>query len=330
MAYAPLVENFVAVCVQALPVSILLSPRSRAWGTWRFRLGLAFLYLALPNTHEMFGTISEGQWFIALSAFLLIVAAPARSPAAHTCDTILMILCALTGPFAILLFPIAAFFWMQRRDHSTSTVAIIFSFGFLAQSLMLLTHAAGRHHPFIGISAISFLRIIAGQIYLGTLLGSNWLAPSLSLMAAGCIVAAGTAILILCARASTIEMRTLLVLSVVLLGASLASPTAFPYPPMSAWELLALHPGIRYWFFPCLSFAWLLAYGIRSSSQLLQITCGALFILMVAGLLRDYRYPAFPDMKYETYARRAESSSTGTTINIQSIPGDWHIVLIKH
>src|SRR5277367_3476945 len=59
MVYAPLVENLVAIAIQALPVSLLLSPRMERWGTLRLRMILALVYLALPNTQEMPGTISE-------------------------------------------------------------------------------------------------------------------------------------------------------------------------------------------------------------------------------------------------------------------------------
>ncbi|HEU5341048.1 hypothetical protein, partial [Edaphobacter sp.] len=53
LQHAPLIENLVAISFEALPVNLLLSSRSSAWGTLRFRIALAAIYLVLPNTGEM-------------------------------------------------------------------------------------------------------------------------------------------------------------------------------------------------------------------------------------------------------------------------------------
>ncbi len=74
LALAPLVLNLIAICAEVLPVSILLSSRSSAWGSLAFRSILAGAYLALPNSFEMHAFITDSQWLLALAAFLLLVA----------------------------------------------------------------------------------------------------------------------------------------------------------------------------------------------------------------------------------------------------------------
>jgi hypothetical protein len=77
--YAPLVENLIGIAIAAIPVNLLLSRRSAAWGTMRFRLVLAALYLLLPNTREMIGCLTNSQGILALCAFLILTAEPPDS-----------------------------------------------------------------------------------------------------------------------------------------------------------------------------------------------------------------------------------------------------------
>ena len=79
MVLAPLVLNVIAIAAQALPASLLLMGRSSEWGSFRFRALLAAAFLALPNCTEPSFGITESQWMLAFSAFLLLVAREPRS-----------------------------------------------------------------------------------------------------------------------------------------------------------------------------------------------------------------------------------------------------------
>ena len=84
LSLAPLVLNIAAVAVQALPVNILVSNRSSAWGSLGFRACLAAAYLALPNSREMTISVTSSQWILALCVFLVLTASPpAGSLGAH-------------------------------------------------------------------------------------------------------------------------------------------------------------------------------------------------------------------------------------------------------
>ena len=331
MVYAPLIENLVAIAVQTLPVNLLLSPRLERWGTLRFRGVLALLYLALPNTQEMAGTISESQWFLALSALLLLTADPAKSLAGRAFDVLLFALCSLTGPFAICLFPIAVLLWFQdqKQQRLKVAMAILFS-GATVQAAFLLTHHAGRHYPTLGANADSLARILSSQIYLGTLLGGNGLGPHLSLAVAASIAVLATAVWTACFVVSSKELRAVVIVAVLLLCASLARPIVFPPPGVTAWQQLSDVSGVRYWFFPCLAFAWSLAYGVRSSRKALGVACWCLLALLPIGLVRDFRYPAFADLHFADCVRQVEAARTGSTIVIPIRQAGWQAVLIKH
>jgi hypothetical protein len=78
LSSAPLVLNLLAMAFEVLPVNLLLSARSSAWGSLRFRALMAAAYIVLPNCSELSCGITESIWFSALCAFLLLVAAVPR------------------------------------------------------------------------------------------------------------------------------------------------------------------------------------------------------------------------------------------------------------
>ena len=107
--YGPLVENLLAIAIEAIPVMLLLSGRLRTFGTLRFRISLVVLYILLPNTQEMLATLTESQWFLAFSALLLLLAEKPASKIGCLADISVYTLCGLSSPFSLFLSPIAMF-----------------------------------------------------------------------------------------------------------------------------------------------------------------------------------------------------------------------------
>ena len=113
---APLVTNIVALAAEALPVNLLLSFRSSAWGSLRFRTLLAAVYLALPDRWEMSLGITESQWLLALSAFCCLWRCAGQQGGRYF-DLLLLLLSGLSGPFCIILLPVATFLAWKRRGR---------------------------------------------------------------------------------------------------------------------------------------------------------------------------------------------------------------------
>ena len=105
LSFAPLVLNIIEIVLQALPVNLLLSSRSSAWGSLRFRAFLAGIYLSLPNNREMCNGIAQAQWILALCAILLLTASIPKSIVGRIFDISMLLLSSLTGPFCIFLLP---------------------------------------------------------------------------------------------------------------------------------------------------------------------------------------------------------------------------------
>jgi len=331
---APLVLNIVAIAVQALPVNLLLSSRSSGWGSLRFRALLAGLYVALPNCMEMHAIVTSSQWLLALCVFLLLVSSVPKGVAARLFDISILVLCGLTGPFCVFLLPIAIFLAWKRPDRWRTAAAGVLAVSCLVQAWgLLVVDPAGRAHAALGASPALFTRILGGHVFIATLLGTNFLAmhPSPPVFVfLLCAVIGGIAIVAMCFAKSGIEMRLFILFSGVMFAASLISPAAYPPPGVSRWELLTGAGGIRYWFFPELTFAWALLWCSTSKKALLKIVGGYLLIVMCFGVVRDWRHPAFKDLHFAEDAKRFEAAPAGTEVTLPENPKGWTIQLVKH
>jgi hypothetical protein len=331
---APLILNLVALAAEALPVNLLLSARSSAWGSLRFRALLAVAYLALPNSREMTIIVTSSQWLLMLSAFLVLTATPADSAAGSVFDFLILVLCGLTGPFCFFLLPIAAFLAWRRGGRWGWMMTSVLLVTTLVQAWALLViDRSGRSHAVLGAGAALFTRILAGQIYFATLLGGNSLAANSSPVVFSillCAAIAGTALLAVCFARAGLEMRLFLVLTGMLLIASLISPAAYPPPGMSRWEMLAKVAGIRYWFFPTLVCTWSLLWAARSRIEALKAASVVLLFAMCFGVVRDWRQPALNDRHFAEYVKAFEAAPPGTVVVLPENPPGWNIRLAKH
>jgi hypothetical protein len=334
LTLAPLVLNLIAICIQALPANLLVSVRCSAWGSLRFRALLAGVYLALPNTREMLNDISQSQWPLTLCAFLLLAGSTPRSVGGRIFDISILLLCGLTGPECFFLLPIALFLAWRHRDRwrwvATGVLAALCPIQ--AWSLLNGGFSSRPHYP-LGASPAMLTRILAGDVYLGTLLGGNGLAASMStgvflFLAIAAVI--GTAIAAFCFARSAMEMRLFLLLTSTLLAASLISPTAYPPVGVSVWELLAGAAGIRLWYFPTLAFAWSILWCFQSPDVPLKIVSAVLLCVMCFGIVRDWRYPPLKDLQFKEYVKRFEAAPPGTAFIFPQNPQGWNMTLVKH
>src|SRR4051794_29122484 len=126
LQHAPLVMNLVGLLLQIAPAVFLLSSRTELWAPLRIRLLMALAYLALPNNSELDVSITEAQWHLALLACLVVLSRAPESRAGFAFDLTVLALCGLTGPFCIVLFPVAFLVWWKERTrwHLAATVAL--------------------------------------------------------------------------------------------------------------------------------------------------------------------------------------------------------------
>jgi hypothetical protein len=331
---APLVLNIIAILVQALPACLLLGARSSAWGSLRFRAVLAGVYLVLPNCAEMSFGITESQWLLAFNAFLLLVASAPKNLMARIFDLLILLLCGLTGPFCIFLLPIALFLARQRRDRWWLVPAGLFALCSLVQAWgLLIVNPSGRPKFPLGATPGMFTRILAGQVYIGALLGHNNVCVhpggGAFLVIAG-VALCGSAVVVFGFLRSSIEIRLFFLFSFALFAAALASPNCPPPAGVTVWADLAGISSIHYWFFPTLAFAWSILCCFHSRRARLKVVSAPLLLALCFGIVRDWREPAFDDLHFKEYVRKFEAAPAGTVVTIPLNPLGWDMQINKH
>jgi hypothetical protein len=111
---APLVMSVFAVAIQAWSAAFMLSGRlaDTVKPSW-IRGVLWFLIIAHPNSEEMRANMAHAQWYLALIAVAMLCATPPKSVGMRVWEVFAMLLIAVTGPFAIVLAPLA---WLGSRQ----------------------------------------------------------------------------------------------------------------------------------------------------------------------------------------------------------------------
>jgi len=333
LSSTPFVLNVLALAVQALPVNILLSARSASWGSFRFRALMAVLYLAMPNCAELGCGITESIWFFALSVFLLLVAATPKSWAGRCFDIAIFLLSGLSGPFCIFLLPIAIFLAWKRGETMRWVAASVLAVCSLAGIwCALVLDWGGRPHYVLGAGLTTFVRIIGGQIVLGTLLGGNRLAAmpgSGVLILLVCSAIVGGVICAYCFFRSAPAMKLFFLFSAEVLASSLLYPATSPGPGLSVWAKLAATANVRYWFFPILAFMWALLWCAWRRDKILKPVSLALLGVMCLTVPLGWRFPALNDTHFAEDARKFESAPAGTVMVIPGDPQGWETRLVK-
>jgi hypothetical protein len=334
LLFAPLVLNLIAMALQALPVNLLLSSRTSAWGSLSFRAMLSAMYLVLPNCFEVSWRIPNTQWLLALSALILLLAPPPRNIVGRIFDVFIVMLSGLSGPYCFPMLPISIFLVWKHRDPRRWLLACVLAASCLVQAwaLLVMDHAA-RSNQTLGASLPLLIRMLGGQIYSATILGGNRFAETpgtTSLIVLTAIALGGTAIILTCFLKSNLEMRVFQLFSAMLLAASLLSPSGAVPGQIPVWQQLTIGPGMRYWFLPTLVFAWSLLWSVRQRNPVLKWVSAVLLCLMSIGIVRDWKHPVFAKLNFPEYAKRFEVAPAGATVTIPTCPEGWNMKLVKH
>lgn len=333
LAFAPLIFNLVAIAIQILPVNLVISSRFAALiPTLKSRLLLGLVYLALPNSYEINANITNAQWHLALLACMVVLAAPSRLLIWRCFDVGVVLISALSGPFAILLTPIAAIRWWVRRQKWLFSILVILAIGALVQCLALLQQT--RTVAQLGASPKLFFKILAGQVFLSSLFGQNgyeWIMPKHSLYLPLTVLICGISLLALLYALfnAPLELRLFIIFAASIFTTALASPVVNMNSPQ--WQSMWL-PGVggRYWFMPMLAFVttliWLLS--VKKPYKFRRVAIVALAIMLV-GITLDWTYPRFADFKFGEYANKFAAAPQASKVIIPINPPNWKMELLK-
>ena len=263
---APLLFNFIALMIEALPPLFLVSTRMRNIGPLNLRCGLALLYLLVPDSSEVHANITNSQWQLDVLACLILIAQVPRSRWGRAFDVIVLAICALSTLTGALLLAVALArttgpLLFRRWTHAPASgsetrwswvQASVLAACALVQELALLSAGATRLKSALGASADKFARIVAGQIVLPVFLGRNRLYdisrdPSIITPVAFVITIVTGLIVFYALLRGTTELRCFIFFAGLVLLAALTFPNV--QPVAHQWDLF-LWPGAALLVYP--------------------------------------------------------------------------------
>ena len=333
---APLVFNLIALTIQTVPVLLVVSSRfEKLIPAFRIRLAIALFYLLLPNTAEIHGNITNSQWFLALAAFMVLVAERNDKKIWRIFDTLILILAGLSGPFSLFLVPVAAIIWNSNRNRTVLKNLIVVSSTAVIQMAGLFIMGQGeRIYLLPDLTFKLVLTILSRQVIWGSLAGINgyiWILNHISwyfwFFSVSTVLA-----LLLAAYAlmrAPIQLKFFILFGALIFAASLISPTGLP--PGNEFQFLTESTtGMRYWLIPMLAFIAILVWGMSKTNHLFVRMLSALFLAAAGfGIIQDFHHPKLIDYQYESRISEFEKLPSGEKMAIPINPYGWSMEITK-
>ncbi|MFN6436774.1 MAG: hypothetical protein RMY35_007675 [Nostoc sp. DedSLP01] len=348
LKFAPLIFNLIAIVIQILPVTFLISSRfSKLIPNINYRICLAFLYLALPGCYEVHANITNTQWRVALLIFMGLIGQSSHA-LVNLFDVVMIFIGGLTGPFSILIMPVTVFLIFAKKI-SKQKISDLFYFKFvllictaLTQFIVLNSNQIGQARlSKAGSSFLSFddakriLRILINQVFSISLFGTNltnylinvlphFLYNILNIII---LIAAIIALVYLLLK-SPLELRAFIIFAALIPFSAIA----LMFPNITVFEPVGV--GARYWFNFILAFSlgtvWLCYKAHTSKNHIVKIFALTILATMSIAIVTDWQHPPFTDFKFASYADKFVELPPGQEMIIPTNPAPWSIKLIKH
>ena len=334
LSFVPLFFNLAALAVQCLPAIYICTPRLENLGPFRVRLLLAFLCFGITGVHEVWGNLTNSQWQIALLSFLILIASPPQSRLGNWFDRVALGIGALTGPYCVLLLPIAVIVAFYRRSSRTISQLAILGVGALAQTIALLI--VGRPHlGKLGASFPLFCKLVVIRGFVPDLPASMRVARLLHLpvdswIFSCCVVVAALAVTAWIFRHGSLEMRCALLFTALMLAASLASPVVV-VGGAEQWPTMMM-PGVgeRYWFIPRLMLVVAVLWiATQRVSKWARAAGAAMMLAILISSAIHWHLVRAPGMYWDPYLHVFNALPVGAQLKIPINPPPWTLLLTK-
>lgn len=333
LASAPLFFNLTAVLLQASVAAFLVSDRSKLILTdRRSRVALAFLYLAMPHAWEVFGNLTNSQWHLALLVCLIFLSDLPSTKLGKAFDIVVVTVSALSGPFCLLIFPVAWIQVLRTKSRHYPLLAAIVTAGCAIQTISLLTSVREVQSE-LGASFELLFQMIGRHLVIGPILGIRGFAAIAKAGLWSNLTAVSVTVVAIVAGAYigykvSAELRLLLLFAVLVCIAAFGWPAVTLEP--GQWRAIAENDtALRYWFVPTFAlYACILYLAAMRESGNRRYPAFAILALCTFGAITDWRIPPLKDLSFHQHAVEFEQAPTGTVAAIPINP-DWKMELKK-
>ncbi len=317
---APIVYVYSSLVLTLLVIANVFSPRFKA----DYKPLLALSIVMVPHfTNEIFMNLSNTQWILSILLFItLLKENPGREYGnlwLQACmDLVILLLCGLTGPFCILLLPLA--FWKYKKDRSSfkAGVFMVMLLTSCIQIFYILKYAPLAESKY-SLNPAAYIVVIGwkffGNLFLGHFI-SYKLNPYFLFAVGTCIIV--TIIQFSSASKTGIKMATVCIgYGVVVLAAILYKCKVDPLILVPAGN------GPRYFYIPCVMITWSLILCMKQEVKWKRtLTKSLLILILISSLSSGFHSKPLNDYAWASYSKLI-GSKNDLTIPIN--PKGWYI-----
>jgi len=280
------------------------SPRIRFPGGWVAALAIALV----PHEGEVYLTVCNLQWIMALGLFTLTIADDPANPCQRIGESAMLALCGLTGPFIVLALPFFALRAWQRRSQWSFVLLGVAVACTLAQLPSLLNRPPSEiEQPF---APIHFAAVVSNRAIATMFVGNHSWGETVHLL----ILVGMAALLVAGLRLRRLGPAG----GNVLLASALATLLATGFKArFDTWDLSILTNGDRYFYVAKVILLWILgAFALRTAGLPRLL----LLVLLLAPLVsngRRFIYAPAEDFRWREAARQIEA---GKNVEVPILP----------
>jgi len=329
------------IAAQMAPVALMLWRGASIMPSGWARGALMCFYVGMPDSEELFISLTNSQWHLALVSFLLVVLDRPKTNGGRIAQGVALAIFGLTGPFSLLLAPIAVWHaWgvdAKSRSFALIQAAVVIGdaaiqFGFIHWGTL-----APRLPVVLGAGAMPLLRILVDRIFLGGIFGYafvhdwqiSWLWKSNFIpvmVAASGLILGGWAF-----WHGWEVFRKLTVFGALILASGLISPLSGSVA-QPAWQMMdQLGNGSRYDYMLILAwFSAVVMVAARRGKR--RFAAWAVLPWFLLGIAGDWKYD-WPNneiaKQYHKTAKLFAVAPVGAVISFPEHPANWVMTLTK-
>jgi hypothetical protein len=324
LKHAPLICALGSLLLQLMPLYLILSKRlSHVFPHPVTRMIFALVYIAGPGSYEIFGVVTNVQWYLPVWTILLFFATPSEHKYVRVIEYILLVLINLTGPFVIFLFPLYLLLSAMKALKVDYVVIAILLVTFSLQAYSVFTT------PQVSsvIDVWLLLKYYSSKVILNGLIGIHGhriefnAAPPRAFMVMGLLIWIYTSARILLSGNNF--YRLLLVVSNVIFVAGVRK--------VGAYFSLDPEVGARYAWFALTMYVAMYGYIACTTKIVVErwLFRGLLFCTMFFAIPLDLELfnPKTQNWRYQVKGFRWLEKGDTLRINVDPVP--WNFDLIK-
>lgn len=147
LEFAPFVTTYFSLCLQVLPLALLIYGRSRLFRDWQDKFAGCLLILLAPTTSGeiWLNTINSISW-AGLTALVILFEDTSGNPGrSRSWLRVVLLFCGISGPYAAITFPLFFFaYWVYREREKLSQAFTLLGCYLLQLSVFIhVRHAGG-------------------------------------------------------------------------------------------------------------------------------------------------------------------------------------------